>query len=92
MMAEGKASGTGLLFVSMSAGSVPLGLCTYQLGAPLGNPIVFAFDANRQARFTGTMPAGLPSGLSVWFQFASVDPGAPNGGFSLSNALELIVP
>lgn len=92
MVAEGTPGGAGLLFVSAGKGATPVAGCTYLLGAPLGLPISFFFDANRQARFVGPMPGPVPSGVSVYFQVASLDPAAPNHSFALSNGLEMILP
>lgn len=92
MMAEGTPSGAGLLFMSATQGNTSIAGCTYLLGAPLGVPISFFFDANRQARFVAPMPGPIPSGVSVYFQVASIDPTAPNHAFALSNGLEMILP
>jgi probable HAF family extracellular repeat protein len=92
MMAEGVPGGAGWLFLAATTGSAPTAGCTFLLGPPVGFPIAFTFDANRQARLVGTLPANLPSGTSVYFQFASLDPAAPNHAFALSNGLELIFP
>lgn len=92
MLAEGTPGGTGLLFISTSAGSASLGGCVYHLGAPIGAPIAFTYDANRQARIVGVMPASMAGGASVYLQVASLDPSAPNHQFALSNGLEMILP
>lgn len=92
MMAEGTPNGTGLLFTSLTSGQSSLGLCTYLLGAPVGLPIAFAYDANRQARIVATLPSPIPSGLSLFFQVASLDATAPNGSYALSNGLEMLLP
>lgn len=92
MMAEAKPNGSGLLFLSWTAGSTSLGACTWLLGPPLAAPLAFGFDVRGQARIAATLPPGTPSGISVHLQFASLDPGAPNGAYALSNALELRFP
>lgn len=92
MMAEGTPNGTGLLFTSLTRGQSSLGLCTYLLGAPVGLPIAFNYDANRQARIVATLPSPIPSGLSLFFQVASLDATAPNGSYALSNGLEMLLP
>lgn len=92
MMAEGNALGAGALFVSTTPGESQIGTCTYLLGTPIGSPLVFAFDSNRQARFTGPLPKDLAGGTSLFFQFASLDHAAPNGSFALSNGLQITAP
>lgn len=92
MMAEGSPNGFGLLFVSTTSGTLPVGGCSYLLGAPVGMPLTFQYDANRQARIVGAMPGPTPSGVSIFFQVASLDPSAPNGSYALSNGLEMILP
>lgn len=92
MVAEGVANGTGLLLYSTTSGSVPFGPGQFLLGFPFVTAAIVTLDANRQADLRSTLPANTPSGLSVYFQFASFDPGSPKGGIALSNGLEVIFP
>ena len=39
-----------------------------------------------------TMPAGAPSGLSLFLQAFVIDATAPNGQYAASNGLQLLVP
>jgi hypothetical protein len=92
MIAEGNANGTGLLLMAPSPGSVPFGPGSFLLGTPIILAAVVPLDSNRQAYLMGTLPGNTPSGVSVYFQFASLDPGGPNGSIVLSNGLEMIFP
>jgi uncharacterized membrane protein len=89
--AEGTPNGSGLLLISLTTGKVKTGGCFYLLGAPL-TAIPVTFDGNRQMRLPVTLPATVPSGVSLYFQMASLDPLAPNGSFALSNRLKMLLP
>jgi len=92
MVAEGVADGTGLLLMSTSTGSLPFGPGQFLLGFPFVTAAIVTLGPNRQAYLRDTLPNTTPSGLSVYFQFVSLDPGAPKGGIALSNGLEVIFP
>ena len=64
----------------------------FLIGFPFVTAAIVTLDANRQAYLRSTLPDTTPSGLSLFFQFASFDPGSPKGGVALSNGLEVIFP
>ena len=92
MVAEGVANGTGLLLYSTTSNAIPFGPGQFLIGFPFVTAAIVTLDANRQAYLRSTLPDNTPSGLSLFFQFASFDPGSPKGGVALSNGLEVIFP
>lgn len=51
----------------------------------------FALDANGGFEFGAPWPAGVPSGVQIWFQSWSIDAGAPQGVVA-TDGLQLTVP
>jgi uncharacterized membrane protein len=92
MVAEGVANGTGLLLYSTTSSSIPFGPGQFLIGFPFVTAAIVSLDQNRQAYLRSTLPDTTPSGLSLFFQFASFDAGSPKGGVALSNGLEVIFP
>jgi len=90
LMAEGRRQGQALLALSATSGSVPLpGGCTFLLGLD-AVLLPVPLDQIGRAILPIDVPAGMPP-ATLHVQYASLDAGAPNGFFALSNAASMAV-
>jgi hypothetical protein len=87
----GLAGGIGLLFLSLAPDKVQLFGCDVLIGGFTGAPFLMPFDAAGHASLPAVLPTSLPPGAAFFMQLASIDSGAPNGQWALSNGLELLV-
>jgi hypothetical protein len=79
-----------ILFVSLSSTPVP-----FKGGGLVPVPVAFLFgavtDAAGEIALPWVWPSGVPTAMTLFFQFAIQDPAAPKG-VSLSNALQAVTP
>lgn len=85
----GLAGGVGLLYYSLTPDKYQLFGCDVLIGSFVGTPFVLHFDGAGAASLTAPLPTTLPVGAAFFLQLASLDTGAPNGQWALSNGLEL---
>jgi len=88
---DAKASGSGLMFLSLTPGNTPVSGCSYLVGALIVPPVGIGLNGSGAADIPATLPAGFPTGVGVFMQFLSLDAGAPNGRWATSNGLEMLV-
>ncbi|RKY21154.1 MAG: hypothetical protein DRQ55_05420 [Planctomycetota bacterium] len=78
------------LFVSFASTPTPFrGGLLYTI--PIDLQLDFASDAGGQVYFQAPWPAGLPSGVDIWYQFGIQDATHPKGA-TLSNAVKNTLP
>jgi len=90
-VAGGLPNGVGLLFLSLTPDKFQLFGCDVLIGGFFGAPFFMAFDGTGAASLPAPLPGTLPAGAAFFMQLASIDAGAPNGQWALSNGLELEV-
>lgn len=83
-------SATGMLFVSLTEGALPLKGGTL-FPVPVLAQLPLAVDGNGELELAAALPAGLPSGTTIVLQAWFSDAGAVLGA-SASNGLKLLVP
>lgn len=91
LAAGGVPNGTGAFLLAFARGAVPLpGGCTVAVDPANAIIVPASPDAIGQARLTLNVPVGV-GGFSLFAQFASIDPAAPNGLFAASNGVRIDV-
>ena len=86
-----KANGGGLLFLALTPNNVLLNGCSYLVGPSIVPPVGIGLDGSGAANIPATLPGAFPVGLGLFMQFLSIDSGAANGKWAVSNGLELLV-
>lgn len=89
--AGGRSNAVGAFVIATQPAAVALpGGCT--LLVDLTNAVAISVATNQagQAHLAIDLPSGTPRG-PVYMQFATVDPGAANGAFALSNGVRIDV-
>lgn len=87
----GLANGLGLLFLAFNPDKYQVSGCDVLIGAFAPTPFLVPFDAAGSGSLVATIPASIPTGTAFFLQLASIDAGAANGMWALSNGLELEV-
>lgn len=81
--------GAGAVFVGSDSASTVYYGCTGLVGGTILPAFNVALDGTGSTTLTTTMPPWVPTGTTVYCQFAGFDAGAPNGIFSTSNGLKI---
>jgi len=89
-LTSGKSNSTGALFIGLSAINLPFKGGTL---VPNTDVVITGLPVSLAGTLTlgSTWPAGIPSGLSLWFQEWIVDSAGPQG-FAASNGLLAVTP
>ncbi|MDF1797981.1 MAG: trypsin-like peptidase domain-containing protein [Planctomycetota bacterium] len=87
----GLAGSLGFLFVGTSPDKFVLDGCTISLGPLVGAPFLLPLDGSGAGNLTAPLPGTLLPGTALFLQAAVLDAASPNGHWSLSNALELLL-
>ena len=89
-LCDAKASSLAVLFLSLA--SSPLNFKGGLLHTvPIAGQVDLGTDAGGVVNFSATWPTGLPSGVSIWYQFGVAD-SSGTGGAALSNAVKTTLP
>ncbi|MFH0946935.1 MAG: trypsin-like peptidase domain-containing protein, partial [Planctomycetota bacterium] len=88
---KAKASGYGLMLLSVTPGNSTISGCSYLVGPSIVPAVGIGLNSSGAASIPATLPGTFPVGLGLFMQFVSIDAGAANGKWAVSNGLELLV-
>ncbi len=88
---NGKASGTGLLFLGTAQVSIPTQQCTFLVGGSVPPPTALPLSAAGALTLISTIPQSTPSLTQIYMQWIGIDSGSVNATFSASNGLRMTI-
>ena len=88
---DGVGGSLAFLFLAGSPDKFDLSGCSVALGPLIGSPFGIPLNGLGAGNLPAPIPVTIPPGTAFFLQAAVLDPGAPNGLWTLTNGMELLI-